>query len=198
MSVSTPKLSVAMIVRNEARCLARCLDSIRALADEIVIVDTGSTDGTVEIAEAFKAKVSQFKWVDDFSAARNFSLDQAAGDWILVLDGDEFAGEELVREIAEFIKREPTIGRLRIVSDFRRHGHTLRSQSYVSRLFPRGARFRGRIHEQVISPLPRANLRAELRHDGYLIGQKSDRNVKMLMAELAHEPDNAYLAYQLA
>jgi glycosyltransferase involved in cell wall biosynthesis len=187
-----------MIVRNEARCLARCLDSIRGLADEIVIADTGSTDGTVEIAKTFNAKISSFKWVDDFSAARNFSLDQASGDWILVLDADEFAGESLASEIAEFIKREPAIGRLKIVSDFRRNGHTLRSQSYVSRLFPRGARFRGRIHEQLVSPLPRVNLRAELSHDGYLIGEKSERNVQLLLAELAHEPDNAYLAYQLA
>lgn len=187
-----------MIVRNEARCLARCLDSVRELADEIVIADTGSTDGTVEIAKDFNAKISRFEWVDDFSAARNFSLDQAAGDWILVLDADEFAGEDLTGEIAEFIKREPAIGRLKIVSDFRRNGHTLRSQSYVSRLFPRGARFRGRIHEQIVSPLPRVNLRGELSHDGYLIGEKSERNVKLLLAELAREPENAYLAYQLA
>lgn len=194
-----------MIVRNEARCLARCLDSIRALADEIVIVDTGSTDGTIEIAKTFNARVSHFAWVDDFSAARNFSLDQTTGDWILVLDADEYAPvagrnshSALAHEIDEFIKKEPAIGRLKIVSEFRQNGQILRSQSYVARLFPRGARFRGRIHEQVVSPLPRVNLRAELSHDGYLTGQKSDRNVKLLLAELAHEPDNAYLAYQLA
>jgi glycosyltransferase involved in cell wall biosynthesis len=194
-----------MIVRNEARCLARCLGSIRALADEIVIVDTGSTDGTIEIAKTFNAKILRFDWIDDFSAARNFSLDRAAGDWILVLDADEYdpaAGRSsrsaFAHEIAEFIKRDPAIGRLRIVSDFRRNGHTLRSQSHVARLFPRGAHFRGRIHEQIVSPLPRVNLRSELWHDGYLTGQKSDRNVELLLAELACEPDNAYLAYQLA
>lgn len=197
-SLSRPKLSVAMIVRNEARCLARCLDTIRPLADEIVIVDTGSKDSTIEIAKTFNAKISHFDWVDDFSEARNFSLDRAVGDWILVLDADEFAGENLTREIGEFIKGEPAIGRLKIVSDFRQNGQILRSQSYVARLFPRGARFRGRIHEQIISPLPRVNLRAELWHDGYLTSQKSDRNVKLLLAELACEPGNAYLAYQLA
>lgn len=187
-----------MIVRNEARCLARCLNSIRTVADEIVIVDTGSTDGTVEIASKFDAKISYFDWVDDFSAARNFSLDQTAGDWILVLDADEFAGENLAREIPEFVTGKPQIGRLKIVSDFHRNGRTLRSQSYVARLFPRGPRFHGRIHEQIVSPLPRVNLRSELQHDGYFTTRNSDRNVKLLLAELAQEPNNAYLAYQLA
>lgn len=198
MSVSRPILSLALIVKNEARCLARCLDSIRSVVDEIVVVDTGSTDGTTDIAKGFGAKISHFKWVDDFSAARNFSLDQAIGDWILVFDADEFAGENLGQEIRGFIENEPAVGRLKIVSDFRRNGHTLRSQSFVARLFPRGTRFHGRIHEQVISPLPRVNLRGELWHDGYLETQKSDRNVKLLLAELECEPENPYISYQLA
>lgn len=198
MATSKPNLSVAMIVRNEERCLGRCLESIRAFADEIVIVDTGSTDNTAQIAGHFNAKLLHFSWTDDFSAARNFSLEQTAGDWILVLDADEFASAELTREIREFIKGTPAIGRLRIVSDFRRNGQTLRSQSYVARLFPRGPRFQGRIHEQIVSPLPRINLQAGLYHDGYLMAGKSGRNVKLLIAELAHQPDNAYLAYQLA
>ncbi|HTV41925.1 MAG TPA: glycosyltransferase [Candidatus Sulfotelmatobacter sp.] len=198
MSVSGPKLSLAMIVKNEALCLARCLKSIAPVVDEIVIVDTGSTDGTVEIANQFDAKISHFSWVDDFSAARNFSLDQTTGNWILVLDADEFAGEKLGQQIREFIQGKPAIGRLKIVSDFRRNGNVLRSQSFVSRLFPRGARFQGRIHEQVASSLPRKNLGAELYHDGYLNSQKSDRNIKLLSAQLEQDPANAYLQYQLA
>jgi glycosyltransferase involved in cell wall biosynthesis len=198
MSASKPKLSLAMIVKNEARCLARCLCSVRAILDEIIIADTGSTDGTIEIAREFGAKISHFDWTDDFSAARNFALDQTTGDWILVLDADEFAGDALVKEIAEFVQNPPAIGRLKIVSDFRRHGQTLRSQSFVARLFPRGARFQGRIHEQIVSPLRRVNLRGELWHDGYLEMQKSGRNVKLLLAELEREPKNGYLLYQLA
>ena len=198
MSNLRPILSLAMIVKNEARCIARCLKSIAPVVDEIIVADTGSTDGTIEIAREFNAKVSHYSWIDDFAAARNFSLDQTTGDWILVLDADEFAGENLGREIREFIHREPAIGRLRIISDFRRNGNTLRSQSFVSRLFPRGARFQWRIHEQVVSPLARKNLRAELLHDGYLNTQKSDRNIRLLSAELERHPDNAYLAYQLA
>jgi glycosyltransferase involved in cell wall biosynthesis len=198
MPASKPQLSLAMIVKNEARCLARCLQSIRSVVDKIVIADTGSTDDTVNIAKNFGAKIFHFDWVNDFSAARNYSLGQASGDWILVLDADEFASEALAKEIREFVQKPPTIGRLKIVSDFRRGGNTLRSQSFVSRLFPRGAHFQGRIHEQIVSSLPRLNLSGELWHDGYLETQKSDRNVKLLLEELEREPDNAYLRYQLA
>jgi glycosyltransferase involved in cell wall biosynthesis len=193
-----PKLSLAMIVKNEARCLARCLHSVRAILDEIIITDTGSTDRTLEIALELGAKISHFDWTDDFSAARNFALDQTTGDWILVLDADEFASEPLVKEIGEFVENQSAIGRLKIISDFRRHGQTFRSQSFVARLFPRGARFQGRIHEQIISPLRRVNLHGELSHDGYLETQKSGRNLKLLLAELEREPENGYLLYQLA
>jgi len=187
-----------MIVKNEARCLARCLQSVRGIADEIVVVDTGSTDGTVALALAAGAKVPHFEWVGDFAAARNFALDQTTGDWILVLDADEWASENLAGEIPVFARGRPAVGRLPIVSDFRRHGQTLASRSFVARLFPRGARFEGRIHEQLVSPLPRVNLRGELRHDGYLETQKADRNLQLLAAELERAPDNAYFLFQLA
>lgn len=198
MFVARPKLSLAMIVKNEAHCLSRCLNSVGSVVDEIIVVDTGSTDGTIGVAKEFHAKILQFNWVNDFSAARNFSLEQATGDWIFVLDADEFAGEGLGQEIRLFVQNGPRIGRLKIMSDFRRNGHLLRSQSFVSRLFPRGVRFQGRIHEQVVSALPRVNLQGELWHEGYLDTQKSDRNVRLLLAELKCEPDNAYLLYQLA
>ena len=187
-----------MIAKNEARCLARCLQSVRALAGEIIVADTGSTDDTVKIAKEHGANVSHFAWINDFAAARNFALAQAAGDWILVLDADEWASEGLAQEIKSFIQGPAQIGRLKIVSDFRHHGQAQRSSTFVSRLFPRGAKFEGRIHEQIVSSLPRVNLRGELWHDGYLETQKSDRNIKLLSAEIAREPQNAYLHFQLA
>jgi len=187
-----------MIVKNEARCLARCLASVRGLVDEIIITDTGSTDDTVKIAGEFGAKISHFDWIGDFAAARNHALTQTTGDWILVLDADEVVSEPLAREIREFISGGPRIGRLKIVSDFRHHGQTQRSSTFVSRLFPRGAQFAGRIHEQIVSDLPRVNLRGEVLHDGYLETKKSDRNVKLLSAEIARDPANAYLHFQLA
>ena len=187
-----------MIVKNEARCLARCLQSVRGIADEIIVADTGSTDDTVKIASQSGAKVTHCDWTNDFAAARNFALAQAAGDWILVLDADEYASETLAKDIRAFIAGAARIGRLKIVSDFKHNGQALRSSTFVSRLFPRGAQFAGRIHEQIVSDLPRVNLRGELWHDGYLETKKSERNVKLLQAELAREPRSAYLQFQLA
>jgi tetratricopeptide (TPR) repeat protein len=198
MTAPKAKLSLALIVKNEARCLARCLQSIRRVADEVVVADTGSTDDTVKIANQFGAKVSHFNWINDFAAARNFSLDQTTGDWVLVLDADEWASKALTTEIKDFIAGPPRIGRLKIVSDFKHNGQALQSSTFVSRLFPRGAKFAGRIHEQIVSDLPRVNLHGELWHDGYLETKKSERNITLLQAELAREPRSAYLQFQLA
>ncbi len=198
MSAPKIKLSLAMIVKNEARCLARCLHSVRPVADEIIVADTGSADDTVKIAAGFGAKIAPFQWINDFAAARNFALAQATGDWILVLDADEYASEALAREIRAFVQGPSQIGRLKIVSEFRQNGQTMRSSTFVSRLFPRGAKFEGRIHEQIASPLPRVNLSGELWHDGYLETKKTERNVHLLQAELAREPRSAYLQFQLA
>src|ERR1035437_8094177 len=110
MTASAPTLSLAMIVKNEARCLARCLRSVQAIVDEIVIVDTGSTDDTLQIARDFHARIFHFSWVDDFSAARNQALAKATGDWVLVFDADEHASEALAGEILEFIRSQPAIG----------------------------------------------------------------------------------------
>ena len=84
-----PRLSVCLIAKDEERHLPRCLESVRGLADEIVVVDTGSTDRTLEIAQARGARTARFEWRDDFSAAKNFAIEQASGDWILSLDADE-------------------------------------------------------------------------------------------------------------
>lgn len=84
-----PTLSVCMIVRDEEKTLPRCLKSVDGVADELIVVDTGSKDNTVSIAESFGAKVFHFTWCDDFSAARNVYLKHATSDWILQIDADE-------------------------------------------------------------------------------------------------------------
>ena len=98
------KLSLAMIVKNEESVLGHCLESVQGLVDEIVIVDTGSSDATVEIAEAHGARVFPFAWVNDFALARNYALDRCTGDWLLVLDADEaidVLDHALIRKICE-------------------------------------------------------------------------------------------------
>ena len=98
-----PTISLCMITKNEEKNLADCLNSVKDIADEIIIIDTGSTDKTKEIAKKFNAKVIDFKWVDDFSAARNESIRHAAKDWVLVLDADEMLDEEGKKAIKELV-----------------------------------------------------------------------------------------------
>ena len=83
-----------MIAKNEAEMLGECLARVKPIVDEMIVVDTGSTDGTKGIAEAAGAAVYDFAWQDDFSKARNFSIGKAQGEWILVLDADEFVSEK--------------------------------------------------------------------------------------------------------
>ena len=82
-------ISVCMIVKNEEKILSRCLDCLRDIADEIIIVDTGSTDNTKEIAKKYTDKIYDFEWIKDFSAARNYSLSFATKDYIYCADADE-------------------------------------------------------------------------------------------------------------
>jgi glycosyltransferase involved in cell wall biosynthesis len=92
-----------MILRDEQDFLSGCLESVKDIVDEIIVVDTGSADRTKEIAAGFGASVFDFKWNDDFSAARNFSLSKASSNWILVLDADELVGEDGKKEILELV-----------------------------------------------------------------------------------------------
>ena len=89
------KISACMIVKNEADNLAKTLPSLSQVVDEIIVVDTGSTDETVAVAEKYGAKVLHFTWCDDFSAARNYSLRYATGDWVMWTDADELIGGKI-------------------------------------------------------------------------------------------------------
>jgi len=100
-------ISLCMIVKNESENLDRCLQSVYKYMNEIIIVDTGSTDNTIDIAKRYNAKVSTFNWVEDFSKARNYSLSLATSDWILVLDADECLAEQDIITIKEKLIYEP-------------------------------------------------------------------------------------------
>ena len=200
------RIALVMIVRNEARCLQRCLDSARPWVDEMWVLDTGSTDATMAIAKASGAGVAQFLWCDDFAAARNAALLLTDADWCVVLDADEWisaGGEHLARlrnqapdfmgqiSVASFIANANTTGAVRP------HGT---APSWLTRVLPRGVRYEGRVHEQPVSDLLRRVLPVTAMHDGYLPEQmthKRGRNQHLLGLALATHPEDTYLNYQL-
>lgn len=191
-------LSLVIIVKNEEKVLGRCLNSVRDTVDEIVIVDTGSTDSTIEIANSYNAKVYNYVWNNNFAEARNYALEHSNGDWNLILDADEYLIKDCSAEIRKFIESGNHIGRLKIINKFKDREGEAYAQCYISRLFPAGVRYEGRIHEQVVSNLPRAKVEVEILHDGYYEAKRSDRNIPLLQMEIDAQPDNAYYHYQIA
>ena len=103
--------SLCMIVKNEEDVLERCLNSVRELVDEIIIVDTGSEDGTKQTAERFTDQIYDFQWGDDFAAARNFSFARASGDYLMWMDADDVLPESSLRLLAE---KKEQIGRAHV------------------------------------------------------------------------------------
>jgi glycosyltransferase involved in cell wall biosynthesis len=99
-------LSACLIVKNEEQRLPQCLESLLSLADEIIVVDTGSLDRTVAIAKKYQARVFHFAWCDDFSQARNYAIAQAKGKWILVIDADEVLEQSAIAILQEVLQRE--------------------------------------------------------------------------------------------
>jgi glycosyltransferase involved in cell wall biosynthesis len=126
------QLSLCMIVKNEAVALPRCLESARSLVDQIVVLDTGSTDTTIAIAQSFGAQVQHFDWCNDFSAARNRCLSYAKGDWILVLDADEVLVPAVIPALQAAMQQSEAL-----VINLVRHevGAIQSPYSLVSRLF---------------------------------------------------------------
>ena len=169
-TMRVPDLSLCMIVKNEERSLARCLDSVARLAPEVVIVDTGSTDQTPAIAGSYDAKVITFDFtVVDFARARNHALSQANGRWILALDADETLDPPSVPLIQELVAHDENAGYY-----FRRLNHHSHAQEaipdYAIRLFPNrpAYRYRGRVHETIDDSILAAGgrlLRTEIRID---------------------------------
>jgi glycosyltransferase involved in cell wall biosynthesis len=144
-----PFLSLCMIVKNESQNLARCLESAKHIVDEIIIVDTGSTDNTKEIGFSYGAKVYDYKWTDDFAAARNYANQYATGEWIIVLDADEQIAANI--DIKEALRKQQNriicncIYIYNISVDKSTHeGYYFRVFRHLSDLY-----FKGRVHEQI-------------------------------------------------
>lgn len=194
-------LALVMIVRDEARCIQRCLASARAWVDEMVVLDTGSRDATPALAAAAGARVVRGEWRDDFAWARNQALALTEAPWRLVLDADEWIGAGAESLAALRAQPAQTIGLVRVVSAVDAAGAVHAAPSWLPRLLPRGVVYEGRIHEQPVGALPRRRLDLVVGHDGYLAAQrdaKQGRNERLLRRALQEHPGDAYYHYQLA
>ncbi|MEM5011161.1 glycosyltransferase [Niallia taxi] len=191
------RVSLCMIVKNEENVLERCLASVAHLVDEVIIVDTGSTDRTREIARKYTSTIFSFEWINDFSAARNYAAKQATGDWILVLDADEYIDEENYKEFIEGLKRDngqyDTYG-VKILNFTGLYGENL-LQNYHDRVYKNNGEilYYRAIHEQLkhINDEALRGSVAELLvfHSGYLnqtVEQKgkSERNKELIDKEM--------------
>ncbi|MBO7748808.1 glycosyltransferase family 2 protein, partial [Paenibacillus sp. MWE-103] len=202
-------LGIHVLACNEEATLGRCLDSVRGFAEEIVVTDTGSADGTVRIAEAYGARIVRAAWEDDFAAARNAGLDAARTVWVLAVDADEWLEPGFDRAgLRRLLRVTPADGlTARIESLYGRgEGETLAHDAM--RLFraDRGLRYAGVVHEQLVRPGaepryvegPSSGLR--LGHDGYLPEPmarkaKAERNLRLIGKALRLAPDDPFHLY---
>jgi glycosyltransferase involved in cell wall biosynthesis len=194
-----------MIVRDEEAVLEECLRSILGVADEIVVVDTGSTDGSKRIAERFGARVVDFPWRDDFSAARNEALAHARGGWILYIDADERLRPPRRSDLDALLGDDAVVAYTVLFRPQR--GYTRYREYRIFRNDPR-VRFRGAIHETML-PALRAVAAADgqriahsdlaIDHVGYDgdQGRKHRRNLPLLRARLAEDPGHVFSWHHL-
>jgi tetratricopeptide (TPR) repeat protein len=199
------RLSATLIVRDESRFIEGCLQSLVGNVDEIIVVDTGSRDDTIPKARRFPIKLRHFAWCDDFSAARNFALEQASGDWILYIDADERFEVPDRAILAAVLADDGKVAwsvRFHPLIDW-----TPYAEPRIFRNDPR-IRFEGVIHETMRPGIERV-VRADgkttgrcdlaLHHVGYEDDQapKIPRNIPLLRARLEHDPNHQYSWWHL-
>lgn len=202
-------ISVCIIAKNEEARIEKCLSSIKPYGFEIVVVDTGSTDHTKEIAAKYADKVLDFVWCDDFSAARNFSLREASNNWIFVIDCDESVKHMDVEELNYFRKHlSDKAGSVTLENMVTQDGKpTINNTIHLERFFDRRLyRYTGIIHE-MLTPIKGREidtllLNTTLLHTGYdmtaeVCEAKYRRNFSLLVKQAETEPENPYLYYQL-
>ncbi|EYE89461.1 glycosyl transferase [Fervidicella metallireducens AeB] len=200
-------LSVCMIVKDEENNIRRCFESIYSVANEIIVVDTGSKDNTKEIARTFGAKVYDFQWVDDFSKARNYSIEKASGNWILIMDADDELDKNDSSKILDIINN-PDSADVYMLNTVCYYGDLPGNERVLNvsiRLFRNkpSLRYEGRIHEHISIKDDSIKVKTEninIYHYGYLNSvveekNKRNRNMRILEKQLAEEPDNPYYQF---
>jgi tetratricopeptide (TPR) repeat protein len=208
--VMPPRVSLCLIVKNEEENLPACLDCAADLVDEIVVVDTGSTDRTKEVAAARGAHVFDFPWIDDFAAARNVTLRHASGEWVFWLDADDRLDEEnraRLRNLTANLKDENAAYVMKCLCISTQKGRSVSIYDHV-RLIRKGpgVTWEYRIHEQVRPSLERLGYsirrsNVEILHVGYqdpaLNRNKCERNLRLLRLEEHDRPDDPFLLFNL-
>lgn len=210
---SHPRLSLCMIVRDEENWIASCLNSVREVVDEIIVVDTGSADATPRIAAECGAQVFHREWNHHFAEARNFSLGLASGEWILWMDADERLDETFRHTIREVLGSGKWLASLPILNYYGEGpadpARTNRWRQF--RLFRNSPklRFQHAVHEQLV-PIPELteeavlHLPAVIHHYGYMDGpvrqkQKTRRNLELLERAIGQSRDHdPWMEYHLA
>lgn len=199
-----PKISQCMIVKNEEKNIERALSWGKGVVAEQIVVDTGSTDRTVELAEKMGAKVYHFAWIDDFSAAKNFAISKATGDWIAFLDADEYFSDEDAKKIPALLAKIPGKWEAVLTSMLQLDdAGMVKSVDTHMRLFRRhpDLRYKNRIHEYLSFREERAlqfwdaTKELSIIHTGYTETEnkrkrEEGRNLRLIQRELAEEPDN--------
>lgn len=213
------KISAAMIVKNESRCIERCLLSIVHAVNEIIVVDTGSNDSTISIIESLmkeheKIKLYHFEWCDDFSKARNFSLSKVTGDWVFVIDADEYLHKDDVNSLRKLGRKyfRQVNQPIAFVVDYTTfvNGKVDSNFKYdIVRFFPKNKDifYRSAVHEFLTFDNDVNGLRLSISpirifSDGYDAGVvdlkgKQRRNIHLLNKMLESDPENGALYYYL-
>ena len=213
-------LSLCMIVKDEERTLERCLNSVKSFINEIIIVDTGSKDKTKEIAKKYTEFVYDFKWIDDFGAAKQFAVSKAYNDNILILDCDEYlqSDKTVLEKLNSMLENEPRrAGRIKCINVLEDDS---KNTDWITRAFNRKYyKVEGKIHEQIVKtdgePADTFLSAVVIKHVGYALNddekkKKALRNIKLLKKRLAeleknfdsditqnNEKEIPYIYYQL-
>lgn len=199
-------ISLCMIVKDEQDMLEACLQSVQGIVDEIVIVDTGSTDNTKEIAERYGAKLYDYVWNSDFASARNFAIEQATSKWILQLDADEYVQEASKKRFHTFLDTsgEHALSLQILNYDDESSSYTVHRYPRIYRNLP-SIRYQGKIHEQLafkgeILDFQETDL--QLIHLGYtkeVVKKKNKvaRNIRILQMELKDKPNDPFIHFNL-
>lgn len=212
--MATPLLSIGMIVKNEIRCIEKCLKALQPLRDaipsELVIADTGSDDGTREVAERYADVLFDFTWINDFAAARNAVMDRCSGKWCFTLDADEYLDPDIT-ELVHFLKgsHRPKVDFASIVGrnyksvEMKEGDYTDFITLRLARM--NGIRYTGAVHEHwEMKPgqLCEVLKKTLIHHDGYATDlgkraeEKGKRNMELLREELSERPEDLRLLLQ--